>query len=352
MRYNRADSSVEAQVWCTAQAVWAILEKPSGEISQEQAQVIRAHLEYMERVRLPSGEGWGYMEPINWGVTEITAWVTLAYIASARSDVAAKVWPGDINIPLARIETYLEMIRQRQMANGGWSPVSSAASTAYLRTYSTLMSVWAMIEAQNLSGLKQQLNGRFSPAIQDGMRWLLANYNRDRESAVPNPVRVPQTDSFPGLTTQMLYVMERAKPDHEFVLQSDANYEPMRKNFIKMLESPTLKGVTALVVRDANSNDRTHDSDRYLPKSAYMVESSTYLWLPWSLAYCTTIENQKLDGTDNLWAKNGCKLLTRRVKDLVRFAKDDPFAYVMAESLFALHLQLNSWQKQHPQKRT
>ena len=233
MRYNRADNSADAQVWCTAQAIWGILQKPANEISQEEAQSIRGHLEYMERVRLPKDEGWGYMEPINWGVTEIAAWVTLAYVASVRSDIAKKIWQEEVNIPLRRIETYLKIISKRQASNGGWSPVNSVASYSYLRTYSTVMSIWAMVEAQRIPNLEQRLKIKFSPAIQSGLRWLLTNYNKDRESAVPNPARAQQVDTFPGLTAQILYVMERAKINYEFVLQNDPNYDLNRHHYAR-----------------------------------------------------------------------------------------------------------------------
>ena len=33
------------------------------------------HLEYIEKARLPKEEGWGYFQQMEWGVTEIAAWV-------------------------------------------------------------------------------------------------------------------------------------------------------------------------------------------------------------------------------------------------------------------------------------
>jgi hypothetical protein len=350
MRYNRSDTSVEAQVWCTAQALWAILSNVTNESSTKRLSSIAEHLDYIDRVRLPGDEGWGYMESHDWGVTEIIAWVTLANVAAVHPNVIDGIWAKRPDVALARIENYLQLLQNRQMENGAWAPVRQKDNRSFARTYSTLMSVWAMVEAQKSPALRDRLKGKYDASIRAGMTWILTNYNKELASIVPNPERAKQIDAFPGLTAQVLYVMERARPEHGFALQNEPNYGLMRKSFINSLETSTAKkGGTALLLRDVSSNDRIHDSDRYLPRSTRTVESSTFLWLPWTLAFCSTIKDYKDDASDDLGrVTNGCNKLGARANDLIRFAKEDPFVYVMAECLFALRLQLPSRIAQQP----
>jgi hypothetical protein len=68
------------------------------------AKEIREHLDYIDRLRLPNDEGWGYMEPIDWGVTEIASWVALAHLASTHKDVVDAVWGSDSALAFERID--------------------------------------------------------------------------------------------------------------------------------------------------------------------------------------------------------------------------------------------------------
>jgi hypothetical protein len=68
-----------------------------------------------------------------------------------------------------------------------------------------------------------------------------------------------------------------------------------------------------------------------------MVESSTYLWAPWSLAICAEAHPGILKDTRNM-----CGAVIGRANELISFAEDEPFIYVMAESLLAINLYLQS----------
>lgn len=68
-----------------------------------------------------------------------------------------------------------------------------------------------------------------------------------------------------------------------------------------------------------------------------MLEASEFLWFPWSLALCSQLTGRELVDANT---KRGCALLHGRINDLIRFAYDNAATYVMAESLFAIHLQV------------
>ena len=82
-----------------------------------------------------------------------------------------------------------------------------------------------------------------------------------------------------------------------------------------------------------------HDADNYLRPSKFMLEGSTFLWLPWSLALCSQLSAKS---TVDAETTRACKLLLGRGNDLIRFAQHESFTYVMAESLIAIQLQIES----------
>jgi hypothetical protein len=317
-----------------AQSLVAVQTSSRVLLSETDPKQVREHLDYIERVLLPNEEGWGYMNAYDWGVTEIAGWVVLAYLASTQPNVIDLVWGGDSEIAFQRITRDLRLLLRRQLTNGAWAPINQSDNPGYARTYSTTMALWALIEAKKHPEIGKRTGTAYNEAIKGGIRWLLARYDNQREGWVPNPERTKQTDSFPGLTAQVLYVLGRARPEFGFLVQEDPTYNRARQALIKSIGS-------TLASRPANSNDRTHDSDRYLPHSKFMVESSTFLWFPWSIAFCSQLSVQsEAEMAERKAATRGCTMLLGRINELIKFARDDPFAYVMAESLFAINQQL------------
>ena len=227
------------------------------------------------------------------------------------------------------------------MTNGGWAPIGQIDNEKFGRTYSTVMALWALIEARKSSQLIEIMDTRYDDNIKGGIRWLLSNYNYDLRSWVPNPERAKQIERFPGLTAQTLYVLELARPEFNFLLKSNSTYDAGRQAFFNSIEGDDLQATPALASRLASNNDRTHDSDRYLPGTKFTVEGSTFLWFPWTIALCAQSQlGEDVETTTEEIAKRGCSRLLGRINNLVKFAREDPFTYVMAESLFALRLQL------------
>jgi hypothetical protein len=339
LKTSKVDPSAEPQVWSTAQSLTAILLNGRTHLTKPDAGQIRGHLEYIEKLRLPNQEGWGYFEQMDWGVTEIAGWVVLAYLASTQPNTINLIWGNDSDKALERLGSYLELLKSRQLANGGWAPIRQNDNPKFARTYSTVMALWAFVEAKKHPQMGKRIGTAYDSVIESGIRWLLPRYHDQLNSWVPNPERPRQTERFPGLTAQVLFVLERARPEFNFLLQGDASYERAAQQFKKLLGGAETDSSVSLVSRPASSNNRIPDSDIYLRPSKFMLEGSTFLWFPWSLALCSQLSAKVAVDKE---AARGCGLLLGRVNDLIRFAHDEPFTYVMAESLLAIQLEIEA----------
>jgi hypothetical protein len=285
------------------------------------------------------------MEHADWGVTEVIGWVAVAIARSLRPDAGDAVWgPGNLDVGHGRLSQAVEMLLRRQLDSGGFSPASGALEPHHARTYSTVVAVWALLEARQVlpeDGKPASLDA----SVANGLRWLLANYDRQLESWVPNPSRARQLDRFPGLNAQILYVLELARevPRFEALIDGDEHFDSARLAFLQSLNGKVAPSRRLDSSRSVDQNDRTHDGDVYLHGSRYAVEGSTYLWYPWALAYCARASTNTIDGDEALkTAVDTCEVLGARANELFRFAKGDPFVYVMAESLLAINTYLSS----------
>lgn len=348
LKTSRGDSA-ETQVWSTAQSLTGIMIGRGTGLTTTDAEQIREHLEYIERVRLPKDEGWGYFERWDWGATEIAAWVVLAYLTSTQKETVSLVWGNDSEKAFQRLDQYLKLLQGRQLAKGGWGPISQKDNEQFARTYSTTMALWALIESKKHPEFGKRIGTAYDRAIKDGIRWLLSQYDKQLNSWVPNPGRSRQTETFPGLTAQILFVLERAKPEFNDLLQVDASYEPALRKFEKSIAGDETDSSTSLATRPVGRNDRTPDSDVYLPPSKFMLEGSTFLWFPWSLALCSQITDRVTVDSD---AKQSCELLVGRINELIKFAKHERHTYIMAESLLAVKLQIAGIVNQELRKAT
>lgn len=203
------DNSIGAQSWATAQCLKATL------VSSRDPRVYKAEIrkgfEYMERVRSrqEGSEGWFYVdEPASpdmpsWGVTEIAGWVVVAQVEALN---AGNVW-NEREVPgiLQRVTRDLDYLLQRQLESGGWGPAAGTRESS-TRTYSTVMALWALIEARRSPVVAPHLDDRHDQAIREGVTWLLGHYI-DGRGWMPNPNRRFQRGSYLGLDAQTLFVL-------------------------------------------------------------------------------------------------------------------------------------------------
>jgi hypothetical protein len=330
LRWSKVDRTVESQVWTTAQVLVAILQ-PEGRISEDSAAKIGHAFQFIDKVRLgEKNEGWGYFEYVPWGVTEIDAWVTIAYAKAFSMPERSKLLGADADSAKAKLTMCADVLKARAMSDGSWAPINQTDNLRFARTYSTVMAVWALLEVRR--ALNTEANDEY---IKAGIDWLLQKSSLPQGGWVPNPDRRTQLESFPGLTAQVIFVLLQAPQEFDHLLLK-GNFDGVLTEFSKWLAGEKVPlSSHSLLSRPISNNDRSHDSDRYLPRSKFMVESSTFLWYPWSLLACVELAMgaDKRMEVDNF---PGCQRLAARVNELIQFSHDEPISYVTAESLMAI----------------
>ncbi|WP_207537260.1 terpene cyclase/mutase family protein [Sabulicella rubraurantiaca] len=342
-RFSRNSNIHDTQVWTSAQILYALLTY-KGSTRDHQSDVRRA-FEYIERVRLPGpAQGWGYVEGVDWGVTEIAGWVVLATSAALQSE--PPIWTSDeASEVIRRLERDLLLIISRQHDDGGWPPVPRTNNPAHLRTYSTVMAVWALTEVRRAGILGDRDSSLYDRAARNGVAWLLSKWHFDPSGQggwQPNPALNARDEYFPGLSAQVLYVLEAARRVYGHTAD-EISYMRSRENFLKIANGQIGESFS-LRNRPVSSNQRAHDSDRYLTGTQYMVEGSTFLWYPWALAATAgwLVAPSELTADESRLARNLLGSLTRKLNGLWIFAQRDPVAYPAAEALIAINLFIQS----------
>ena len=342
--------SHDTQGWTTAQALYGLLSSgiaTSGEVTN-----VRQAFDYLEQVRIKSPtDGWGYLDGASWGVTEINSWVTLAYLASLKSPNSMLIWsPERIPEIIARIERDLAVIARRQLTNGGWSPTRLVSNVNHSRTYSTIMAVWALTEAQLSASLPSTQRRDYDDNIKNGAQWLLITY-RLKPNGIggwwPNPNSVASQDEFVGLTAQTLYVLSRASVNFDFI-RAAPRFREAKANLLTL----TTRGVGAAGPQSKfgmKDNPRLHDSDGYLEGlPEFYLERSTFLWYPWTLLFAVETMNDKASPDIVGPATTLVSALVQRSNEFVKFVDADGALYPTAEGLFAIGLYLRSQPMQKP----
>ncbi len=333
VRMDPTNIILETQVWTTAQCLKAVLASGT-KIDKNLSDRIKNAFDYIEKVRIRiQNEGWGYQDNYGWGITEIAAWVSLAYIETLRSENASELWStSERTEVLNRIIRDLNLIAVRQHQNGGWSPINNVSRSDYTRTYSTVMALWSLLEAKKSSVVFFKIGTQFDNIIKRGIGWLMKTYiTKNQMGWVPNPNRENQTETFLGLSAQTLFVLSLAENDFEDSLNNSI-YKEAKNNFID---------ISGLFSREINDNDRAHDGDRYLPQSEYAIESMTFLWYPWTLAVYEHLSNDSyLSKKQNQIASNRQKNLLHRIDEVSAFVKSEQ-NYVLGEFLYCLSMAIN-----------
>jgi hypothetical protein len=334
-RFSQAGISNDVQVWTTAQCLTALLQQDVATLKNTGSEIRRA-FDYVERSRI--SDGWAYMKNFNWGVTEIDAWVTLAYIYSLSADNAALVWkPEEIPETIAKINSSIALLLSRQHDDGGWGPIVKTANPKHERTYSTIMAIWALAEAEQNGDIVKGHEESYRAALTSGAKWLLASHTTGSEGFSgwwPNPSVKTLVGSYPGLTSQALFILSEAKKSHSFI-GADPKYKEAIGDFIKV----ALDGgdnFEPLTKRRIIDNEKAHDSDRYLEDREETSEQSTFLWYPWTIALAANLDHDTLlTESQHERLRSLLSRLMARSQEAESFARRDEVIYPTAEILFA-----------------
>lgn len=315
------DPASRPNVFVTAQGLTAVLSGPG--LPHQYVGPVKSAFGFMESLRNRSGEeGWGYFEHSKPSITEIAAWVTVAKVKSLQ---LGTVWnEQELPAVIDSVIRDLQLIVQRQDSGGGWSPISQV-SPAATRTYSSAMALWSLVEAFRTPPVRSKMPPAFEDSIRGGIQWILNTY-KDQQGWVPNPNRLYQTESYPGLTAQVLFILSRAEKDFPY-LREDSSYKTAKHDFLKNED---------LVSRSITDDSHLSDRDQYIPPDDVQIEGMTYLWCPWTLLEYRSLS---IDGTlskdeQSAAGKNLSKLYSRYVEVFGRV--ETGATYDLAENLFCI----------------
>ena len=339
-RFSQTEASNDVQVWTTAQCLFALIEQEPSEVKRK-VRAIHDGLDFVRRSQLPNNEGWAYyyMGDQNWGVTEIASWVTLAYVSSVRPELQNIVWRDD-EIPIVSdiVRSVVKLLLSRQHSQGGWGPISKTDNPKHVRTYSSLMAVWALVEAQNSSLNLGDARGFIGDAIVNGVESILITQQKDLHGLIgwwPNPSVKYHPKYFAGLTAQALYVLARAQAVTP-TLRANHRINDVIRNYVT-LGLDGAQGFEVFSKRNIDFNEQVEASDRYFEGRRETAEQSTFLWYPWTVSLAAELTFSPIyDQADKDLAERLLNQLLRRSNDDGAFASTHQAIFPTAESLFAL----------------
>jgi len=323
--------------WTNAQCITAVLAamRYNSEY-RKYGGSIRSALEKLEQSR--AGDGWQYWGDSTATVTEVTAWAAIAEALALNPEVIRDVAPDPAYqaTVLRRVERDADVLIKRQDRTGGWGPIPDPKYLASnLRTYSTVMALWALLEAREVPGLGPS---RYDVHIDEGVKWLLNQYDPEL-MWVPKPSRKNQVEGFPGLSAQTLYVLYRAVDqfpsyvDHDVLVRAKQKFLSEHTNMQQRI----------------SDNQRTHDSETKLDDIAFSVEPSTFLWYPWTYALLSCMAaDPKLSESSRSRAEATLIDLGLRSQELSHKVKSE-FMYVRAENTYSLAVSLERPKSHSPQ---
>ena len=310
------------QVWTTAQALTGILttriNNPEHSVDWNK---IWAAFDYIEKNRIEEGGGgWAYFDTHSRTLTEINSWVTVAMATAAQLNGIPEKRLLELK---KRIKREAEALIIRQSGHG-WGPIAEKPDKS--RTYSTLMALWALLEALNVLDAGEVL--KFEDSINQGIEWLL-EHNHNVYGWVPNPLRKGQTEKFQGLNAHVLFVLGAASRMDSFkYLRSSVHFRKAQKKFLNNL---------AIETESINTLDsRTPDADVHISGTEFVLEGSTFLWFPWTLTVLHHISvEEHLSYLERSLATRLKMQMLLRWNELNAHTQES-FPYVTAENLFCI----------------
>ena len=271
----------EPQVWTTAQALTALLASPL-DLKEDHERIIKA-FEFIEQSRDETADGWGLFEDHTVAHTEIAAWVC---VANAQLFLATrkKLFADHLPEARTRIQRDLASMQHCRLPSpkGAYSPILVGTMVPELaRTYSTIMALWAMAEARDISDVHEQIGAEYDQAMDDTVAWLFSTF-RPSIGWLASPNAALEDTPLPGLTAQAIYVLrrvERVRPN----VRSIGKGAIAKQTFVEMA-NPT----ETFDARDLMGGDVTN-----LRPTKYKLENSAFVRFPWLLLATSSLRNDE-----------------------------------------------------------
>ncbi len=331
------------QVFVTAQALVALFHKPSQSQDKPKIQALLQYMEanHQERYREPSGlwvidPGWSYFgfesAPT---ISEVSAWVALAKIRVAE-EKNGMLTSQERNQLVESIRRDLDELKARaNQTDGGWSVLRVAPLE--VRTYSTLMALWAFVEARNSPEVLNRIPSfdvDYGQTIRDGLNWLIRHHD-PTIGWVPNPSRTGQTVRVPGLEAQALFVLNNAAHQYDY-LRADPGYLVIRQQFLDRFANVNIKDLTPWYTFLSDQDQYVHYNDPNNVRQSISIEGMrffSYSWLLADVAYLA--KDQGLSPQYRQLAENKRSEMLLMADDAVKEA-ESCCTYELAENLIGI----------------
>jgi hypothetical protein len=325
-QYDFTTGSLSEEAWTCSQALVGLLSF-SNETSIYREE-LRSAFAYIDRLRLPSAEpnladtghdqGWPLwvhkVPPIL--LTDINCWVI---VASALADQLGSIWTvaereARAQSVLAEVQILLcrQFLADAHPQDGGFCP-TTAVSSDNVRTYTTVMVLWALAAA--LDAFRSDPRSVHLPKIRNAIGratlWLFRHFDSGR-GWIPKPARVAADDeSYLGLTAQAVYVLTRLRshPNSPWPAAAEAAFAPIAKGYLDTLA----RRLGRLRPCERASNDVVDGADTWLHGTSAVLEGMTFYWWPWSLAATGRLSEQSRLPSECGWPRTRLLELRRRL---------------------------------------
>lgn len=262
--------------------------------------------------------------------TEIAAWVAVAYLeALPRPDL----WTdSERTAAIDGVESTLRLIvAQQDRSSGGWSPVPAYAA-AHQRAYATMMAVWALTEGLLSPEVSKKTKERLGASFETGVSWLINHYV-SKLGWEENP-SYPLGKVFPGLTYQILFVLERAQlvTEHNSFKNTEA-YRRVKRELKNTLHSVQVGDLASV-------------------PTAYIMVGEYSCWAdvlayPWLLSILPIlIADPDVPSNDRGFLKGLLRDEVNKVDELPHFLEHAE-TWQVAESVFGVSNLINSQKVRH-----
>lgn len=341
-----AKSPSKVSTWVTAQALVAFLRAAA---SSQRPNICEA-FEYLYKVRLPKapaksnkvtpGQGWGYFSNRTNAITEIGAWVCIAWGMSIRLNFWKK--SAEIANAKSRLIHELECLWVRANENGSLLPTDTERrSENDVRTYSSVMALWAAVEGMLAI---PELSNKWGARTKQTAHWLCRIYESESGwTACPYIGHKPAAP-YHGLTAQVLYILTRIQrvgrdprsplnPLADY-LNDNANLKLATRDFIKT--ASTLLSV--LAYKDHNTPLSAHET--LVDDEKINLEPSRFCWPQWSVAALANME-VLLNGSQSHLARDTKVRIASRILEFDTSSRTEDYVgsygtFELAESIFCL----------------
>ncbi|MHB1424287.1 MAG: prenyltransferase/squalene oxidase repeat-containing protein [Gemmataceae bacterium] len=282
--HARPGSDNPTQPYTTAQCVVGLLRAGHAENGPKMLQGALKFLVGSRRdYQVGQGvvRGWRYFvhdgTELDYPIADIACWVIVAEAAALRRTL----WQGEQKTQaLGRLTENIEGLLKQQASSGGFVPIPQVEDR-YVRTYTTCMAIWALVEAVWAEKDGDSAREEWVTALNRSLGWLLDNHRRE-VGFIPDP-NVPRSEFFPGLHAQCVFTLSLVGRLKKTGILPDC-VDSVADSDRYLAAARLLADWFSSVRRRVEEHNVTIDRHSHFHPTRYRLENTRNLWAPWALA--------------------------------------------------------------------